>query len=241
MTNASKLAFFTSLVLAALNSLSIAARAAQIDCDLKNVALVRVSTKEARLNFIAGPGKLTPQCPSAQSTCKLKAFLVPGDEVLIGAANGPYVCATFKSKPGIQTSGWLPSAALEMIAPEGALARSWQGKWQADQDREIVVTSNGDEVSVSGTAVWGSHDPERVKRGGVHTGELEGKSRPRAQTLAIGYDPDRVAFPPSPGEAPDACAAQLKLLGRYLLVEDNGMCGGANVTFTGLYVRVGQN
>jgi len=26
--------------------------------------------------------------------------------------------------------------------------------------------------------------------------------------------------------------------GQYLLVEDNGKCGGVNVSFTGLYVRI---
>jgi hypothetical protein len=72
----------------------------------------------------------------------------------------------------------------------------------------------------------------------ANTGELTGSGKPRGQVLAIGYDPDRSAFPPSEHEAPDICAAQLELHGRYLMVEDNGRCGGLNVSFTGLYVRV---
>jgi len=58
------------------------------------------------------------------------------------------------------------------------------------------------------------------------------------QTLAIGYDPDRSTFPRPSAEAPDGCAARLSLYGRYLMAEDNGVCGGLNVNFTGLYVRV---
>jgi hypothetical protein len=69
-------------------------------------------------------------------------------------------------------------------------------------------------------------------------GELEGKGRPRGQTLAIGYDPDQSSFPPGKDEPPDSCAAKLELYGRYLVVEDNNGCGGLNVSFTGIYVRV---
>src|SRR5262249_10604790 len=107
-----------------------------------------------------------------------------------------------------------------------------------DREAQIIINSSGDEVEVSGSAVWGSYDPERVKRGGVHVGELEGKGRPRGQTLAIGYDPDRSDFPPGKDAPPDSCAAKLELHGRYLVVEDNRGCGGLNVSFTGTYVRV---
>jgi len=34
-----------------------------------------------------------------------------------------------------------------------------------------------------------------------------------------------------------ACKVQCKRVGRYLLVEDNGGCGGAGVSFTWLYHR----
>jgi hypothetical protein len=88
-----------------------------------------------------------------------------------------------------------------------------------------------------GSATWGSGDPQHVKRGAVHTGELEGAVRPRGRVLAIGYDPDRSGFPPAEDAASEACAAKLELVGRYLVVEDNGRCGGVNVSFNGLYVR----
>ena len=56
--------------------------------------------------------------------------------------------------------------------------------------------------------------------------------------LAFGYDSARFALP-SPEAAKDACAARLSLYGRYLFVEDNGGCGGMNVSFAGVYVRAG--
>lgn len=63
------------------------------------------------------------------------------------------------------------------------------------------------------------------------------RQQPRGQVLAIGYDPDRSGFPPARDAASDGCAAQLQLFDRYLMVKDNGKCGGVNVSFTRLYVR----
>jgi hypothetical protein len=134
--------------------------------------------------------------------------------------------------------GWLPRASLELVAPAPAPARQWDGNWQRDREARIVIKSHGDEVEVSGSAMWGSYDPERVRRGGVHVGELSGTGRPRGQTLAIGYDPDRSSFRPAQDQPPEDCAAKLDLYGRYLVVEDNRGCGGLNVSFTGTYVRV---
>ena len=105
-------------------------------------------------------------------------------------------------------------------------------------EAEIVIKSHDNEVEVSGTATWGASDPQRVRMGGVNTGELEGSGKPRGQVLAIGYDPDQTAFPPPEDLAPDICAARLEIYGPYLSVEDNDSCGGMNVSFTGLYVRV---
>jgi hypothetical protein len=230
----------TGPVAVALTLLAVSTRAAPADCvdEQDKNALARVVATEAKLNFIAGPDQRTPGCPSAENACKLKAFLVAGDEVLVNATDGPFVCAMFKSKAGVETGGWLPRAALQIAPPAAAPAKQWVGKWRRDSEAQIALKSDGDEVKVSGRAIWGSGDPERVKKGAVHEGELDDSGKPRGQALAIGYDPDRSDFPPSGDAASDGCAAQLRLFGRYLIVKDNGKCGGVNVSFTGLYVRM---
>jgi hypothetical protein len=220
-----------------LACLAGAAHAGPADCELNTFALARVVSKEPRVNFVAGHSERIPACPSAESACRLKAYLVPGDEVLMGAADGAYVCALFKSPRAIETTGRLPRTALELVPPQPAPAREWEGKWQRDRDTQVVIKSHAEEVAVSGNAIWGGHDRERVRRGAIRTGVLNGKGRPRGQTLAIGYDPDRSGIPPAPVEARDDCAAKLELYGRYLLVEDDGARGGINVSFTGIYVR----
>ena len=35
----------------------------------------------------------------------------------------------------------------------------------------------------------------------------------------------------------DGCKVRMQRIGPWLLIEDNGSCGGAGVTFTGLYRR----
>jgi hypothetical protein len=217
---------------------AVAAHAGPVDCELNKVALARVDTKEARVNFIAGLSKPKSGCPSGESACRLRAYVVPGDEILVDATDGPYVCTFFKSQGGTETRGWLPRAAVQILPSEPAPARQWDGKWRRDREAQIVITSHQDDVEVSGDALWGSYDPQRVKRGAIHVGELNGKARPRGQELAIGYDPNQSAFPSAKDAAPENCAAKLELYGRYLVVEDNRGCGGLNVSFTGIYVRV---
>jgi len=219
--------------------LAISLDAARAECvpSENNVALARVITEEAKLYFVSGSRKQAPQCPSAATACRMKAYLVPGDEILINVADDPYVCARFKSQSLAETIGYLPRAALELVASEHPSIEKWDGTWRRDPEAEIVLKSGADEVTVSGNATWGGSDPQRVKRGAVHVGELEGTGRPRGRVLAVGYDPDRSVFPPDRGAAEDGCAAKLELYGRYLIVGDNGRCGGVNVSFNGVYVR----
>jgi hypothetical protein len=128
----------------------VAANAAPLNCNVlsDNVALARVVTTQARLNFLAGRDKRT-HCPSPERSCKLKAFLIPGDEVLISAMKDPYVCATYKLQTGIATTGFLLRAALQIVSPDQGPAQKWDGTWRRDSEAEIVIKSRDGEVKVS--------------------------------------------------------------------------------------------
>lgn len=165
---------------AILSFLPVAAHSGQLDCgsfDPNNkIAVARIVTTEARLNFIAGPSKRMQECPSPMSACRLKAFVVAGDEVLIDLADGPFLCATFKSAGGMETRGLLPRQAVQLSPPETATMAKWDGKWRRDREAEIVIKSKSDVVSVSGNATWGGGDPARVKRGAVNTASSMGRA-----------------------------------------------------------------
>src|ERR1700761_4362561 len=93
----------------------------------------------------------------------------------------------------------------------------------------------GTAIAVSGEGTGGAPDPERVKRGGVNTGDIDAAATPRGNLTAIGSGYDG-ANPPDVTKVED-CRARLQLFGRYLVVEDNNGCGGLNVSFTGHYSR----
>jgi len=167
--NIAPMRFARQILLAAITLawLAGAAHAGPAGCELNKVAPARVATKDPRVYFVAGANARASACPSAASACRLRAYVMPGDEVLVDPTDGPYLCAFFKSQGGTETRGWLPRASLELVPAAPAPARQWDGNWQRDREAQIVIKSRGDEVEVSGSAMWGSYDPERVRRGGV--------------------------------------------------------------------------
>lgn len=224
-----------SIVLAvaasAAHASAAACRAAGLHDAGAKLALARVATAEPKLNFVAGPDGRTPRCPSADGSCKRKAFVLPGDDVLLVVADGPYVCAAYRALTGVETAGWLPRAALQIVPLKPAAIQQWAGTWRRDADAELVLKPLGALVKVSGDASSNDNAP-----GGPNVGELDGKGTPQGQALFIGYDPGRSGLPPAQDTA--RCAARLRLYGRYLIVEDSGGCGGMNVTFKGVYIQV---
>lgn len=80
---------------------------------------------------------------------------------------------------------------------------------------------------MNGQAIWQSSPVN------VHDGEMDGTSKPAGTLLTLPAASERRKdFDPSL-----ECVASLRLVGPYLLVEDNLRCGGMNVTFTGAYRR----
>ena len=64
-------------------------------------------------------------CPSAAPQCQGKAYLVPGDLVVLGAKKGDFVCVDYDNGNGSR-GGWLPSSALEP-APLDSDPAAWLG------------------------------------------------------------------------------------------------------------------
>lgn len=117
----------------------------------------------------------------------------------------------------------------------------WLGTWETGFDQTITIASPGEGlISVSGEAYWGMDDPERVANGGVHIGEF-------ATTFPASWisKKDRLSFAVGDEGAVSAAAADvydctvwLRLRDGLLEAEDNTMCGGVNVTFSGVYRKV---
>lgn len=197
-------------------------------------ALVR--NEGARLNFVKNA---TDQagCPSSEEACRERAYLVPGNGVIAGRRHEAFRCAMYLASNGQARTGWLPEAGLITLPP--ANDPDFVGKWRSGPEQSIAIRRDGANWQLDGQATYGAQDPERLRRGAVNIGDFS------ATVPRTGSDgPTRLAFtegadgtlPYDKGEE-TACKMRMQLVGPWLLVSDNLRCGGANVTFSGIYRR----
>lgn len=164
-------------------------------------------------NFLTGQGT----CPDDTQSCRLAAYLVPGDQVLTGPAHGSYICAYYNNGKN-ETAGWLPAARLRQDVSPSSSRGAWLGSWHYG-DSTITIKQTGRDLSVSARAYWPSKsDPTG------HEGHLDAQTRPAGDTLSLA-DPDD----------PQGCKLELALRAAYLIARDNSVCGGANVSLSGVY------
>jgi hypothetical protein len=158
---------------------------------------------------------LADDCPRPGAKCRDKAYLVPGDEVIVSRTRGGWACGWFQPRRGPETVGWIEAARLDLREAEARppLAR-WVGEWEFYRNSLSIRRATDGRLSVEGQAHWqGLGD-------NVHVGEVGGQVAPSGSTLAL---------------EDDTCRVTLRLVVPYLIVNDNGQCGGVNVTFDGVY------
>jgi hypothetical protein len=160
-------------------------------------------------------------CPENER-CRAKAYLVSGDQVIVAKTRGKYSCAWYTPAKGYATVGWLKTENLrlpEMI--HDVSPKAWIGEYNYG-DNSISFTHNklAGWLNVTGNAFWkGLGD-------NIHIGELDGRVEPN-DGMAVYSD----------GEDEYDCKAAMRLIGNFLIVNDNMRCGGANVTFSGVYIK----
>lgn len=197
---------------------------------------------DARVARPAGTSLDATTCPAFSDACREKAFVVAGDNLIISVLRGDFVCGYFvaprqRGKDTFQEvvrSGWLIAANL---APGAAAAPPvWVGRWER-AEATITITSGAasGEVKVKGEATFGALDPERVKRGGVNLGQIAGAVRPVDGSLSFAMGASGSIPVAKAGEYD--CKVWMRRVGPWLVVDDNSQCGGANVSFRGLYAR----
>ncbi|MEH3143809.1 MAG: hypothetical protein PGN34_00250 [Methylobacterium frigidaeris] len=184
-------------------------------------------------------GLAQPGCPEAGARCRERAYLVQGDPVLLGERRGAYLCVSYPSaRSGLERTGWLPAAAVaaDPSAPEPA--SGWFGTWKrAEAWIGITAGKAAGALAIAGSATWGAGDPDRVRRGGIHTGEIEAEAAPAAGALSFAMG-ESATLPVEKGDADD-CKVWMRRVGPWLVVDDNLRCGGVNVSFRGVYGRDG--
>lgn len=206
-----------------------------VDWDDKRALVVSKVTARPRVNFIKSPYDddfKAETCPADTAACRLKAYLVTGDLVLTGKTRGAYTCAVYQSpraKRGAWARGWLPNAALTPLAPMPDVKTSdWIGTWEHPHGSIEIKPGEGGKLSVEGEMVVPTARD-------AHTGVISAQVTPRKDVIAF-VDDGSIAFN-SAGGGGDECRVRMQRVGAWLVVEDNSGCGGAGVTFTGLFRR----
>lgn len=227
--------FAAGLCLVASASQAVAAPSCVGDGNLKPDSPISVATVagQGRVPFVKDASQ-DPACPSTAAACREAAYLVSGNVVVVGAALGDYACATYVGAKGATRTGWLPQSALAAsTAPVGL--DDWAGTWTNDAEASIVTRRKSEVVALEGSATYGTLDPDRVRRGAINSGEFSADVRPRGAMVGFTQG-DNGALPYESGDE-FACRVRMKIAPPFLIVEDNGACGGMNVSFTGLYRR----
>ncbi len=199
----------------------------------KRALVVSKVIARPRVNFIKSPyddDLKAETCPADTATCRKKSYLVAGDLVLTGASRGPFTCVTYQSPRAKQpawTTGWLPVAALMPVARMPSPKPSdWTGTWSHPFGGIRISAGTGGKVRIEGVMLVPAG---REMRNGV----LQANATPENDTIAFNDD-GSIPFEKAEG---DQCRVRMQRVAEWLMVEDNGGCGGYGVTFTGLYRR----
>jgi len=205
------------------------------DWDDNNVQVVSRVIAAPRVNFVKSPYDddfKADTCPAATDACRRNAYLVSGDLVLSGKTEGGFTCVSYQSptaKKQVWTVGWLPSSALTPVAPMASpKIADWIGTWEHPGGSiEIKPGGLGGRLKIEGEMVVPTARD-------FHNGAFTAEVLPKAGTIAFLND----GTLPFETKCDDmSCRVRMRRIGPWLMIEDNNGCGGAGVSFTGLYHR----
>jgi hypothetical protein len=158
-------------------------------------------------------------CPNG-SNCRRTSYLITGDEVISSAEYEGFVCVWYQPKKGSETVGWIRKERLS-VASNTSPNFNWIGEWSyAENTIRFIPRKIVNNYLIKGEAFW------RGVGDNIHIGELDFSGTSKNGKLEAGDGTDKYD-----------CQVKMQRIGKYLIVSDNKMCGGVNVSFDGVYVR----
>ncbi len=158
-------------------------------------------------------------CPY-RTSCKRKAYLIPGDQLIVGKIEDGWACVWYPSRRG-GLVGWMDMEHIRLQSSIMPKNDDWSGTWIGDHtDAEITIEYHKDGlVHVEGTAIW------EGANGVVHDGYFSTTGRIQGDRLTVDQN------------MTEDCKVKIRLLNNYLMVADNQRCGGMNVSFSDIYKK----
>lgn len=166
-------------------------------------------------------GQQPPKTPcdfdGFDTNSKLAETLKSGDPLVVNRVEGDWTCGYLAGRKGSGQS-WVRSRDIRMVSFDpNPLSTAWAGTWVQGQNRiRIQGSTVPGKVSLHGEAYWHGFGDN------VHSGEFSAEASPSGNKLHV---------------EDDSCKIDLALLGKYIVANDNNMCGGANVRFWGVWRR----
>ena len=161
---------------------------------------------------------------ASQCTARMKAYLVDGDVVFGGPEDKHFRCVYYGTAKGTIVAGFIPADNLVPFDESEELTQDFLvGTWTNDGNPTIVITAAGeDKVSAEGEAAWPGLDGQSR-----HTGEFSAVASPVGKEITF-----------REGDDAYSCKVDLLRRGPYLVAKDNSYCGGMNVRFSGILIKV---
>lgn len=162
-------------------------------------------------------------CPSAGAKCMRSAYVVRGDEILVGKTTADWACVWYQGRKHESVS-WIPRKYVAFRpAPRIDPIKGWVGVWVDGADKiTISLLKKSGELQLQSNLRWEggiSALGEAIAHFGGMKGNLDVQG---SQASAVESD----------------CQARFTRIGKYLVADDNGACGALNVRHTGVYFRL---
>ncbi|MDX8458266.1 hypothetical protein [Mesorhizobium humile] len=211
--------------------LSPAAQASDI-CQAGDPANAGLGLAEVKPSKGIDLRKTEAPCPDDSGLCKSSLHLKKNELVLTTSRiSGPYVCV-YVAGSSMDVGGYVKQTD---IAPRPPLPlKAWKGKWREAFGNWIKLRVEGDALGAEGEAFYPSAHPSKEEApGGPNTGDMPpGPAAPHNNVAVFAYPDDH---------GPDSCRVIVALDNAAVVVSDNvadgGICGGANVRFSGDYYK----
>lgn len=160
----------------------------------------------------------------ASCAARTKTHLIDGDVVFGGPEDKNFRCVYYGTAKGTIVAGFIPSANLMPLVENEDLTQDFLvGTWTYEENPKIVITAVGEnKVRAGGEASWPG-----VGRQARHTGGFNAVGAPAGKEITF-----------REGDDAYSCKVDLLRRGPYLVAKDNSYCGGMNVRFSGILMKV---
>lgn len=157
--------------------------------------------------------------PDLCKSAKTNQYLVDGNVVFAGPEDKGYRCVYYGNKSGKLFAGFVKSTYLKPYLENKPLTQMFlAGTWSYEGNPKITFTPvASDKVKAVGNAFY------QGLNGSLNTGQFSAVAKINGKEIRF---------------SDSGCVVDIIRRGPYLVSSDNGQCGGANVSFSSILMKI---